>query len=52
MIFDKVEHQQIVSELIRNANFPGAIVEMAVELKKAVAEATVASPSHSDANPA
>ena len=48
MQFDKPEHKQIVAELIRNANFPGAIVEMAVELKKAVETGTVGEPQRAD----
>ena len=36
MTFDKVEHKQIVLELIKQASFPGAILEQILELKSAV----------------
>lgn len=42
MTFDKPEHKEIVKQLLEQANYPGKLVELAVEVKKAVAEANVA----------
>lgn len=39
MTFDKPEHQQIVKQLIDQASFPGGMLELAAELKAAVAAA-------------
>lgn len=36
MTFDKPEHQQIVAQLINQASFPGHLLELAAELKRAV----------------
>ena len=36
MTFDKPEHQQIVAQLIEQAQFPGKMLELALELKKSV----------------
>ena len=41
MTFDKPEHQQIVAQLIESAQFPGKMLELALELKKAVADASI-----------
>jgi hypothetical protein len=41
MTFDKPEHQQIVAQLIEQANFPGKMLELAIELKHSVANAAV-----------
>jgi hypothetical protein len=40
MTFDKPEHQQIVKQLIDQAQFPGHLLELALELKQAVATGT------------
>lgn len=41
MTFDKQEHKDLVAALIEQANFPGKLIEIAAELKKAVAEGIV-----------
>jgi non-homologous end joining protein Ku len=43
MIIDKIEHQQILLELIKQANFPGNVVEIISELKKSIQEAEISS---------
>ena len=45
MTFDKPEHQQIIAQLVQQANFPGSMVEMVVDLKVAIASATVGTPA-------
>ena len=44
MTFDKPEHQQIVAQLIEQAQFPGKMLELALELKKAVEDAGPTTP--------
>lgn len=44
MTFDKPEHQQIVQQLIEQAQFPGKMLELALELKAAVSSATIGQP--------
>lgn len=46
MQFDKIEHKQLVQEMIKNTNFPGQIAELVVELKRAVEMAEVKSESN------
>jgi hypothetical protein len=41
MIIDKPEHQKILIELINQANFPGSILELMVEIKTAIIEAKI-----------
>ena len=41
MQFDKQEHKDIVAALIEQANFPGKILELAIELKRAVATSQI-----------
>jgi hypothetical protein len=41
MIIDKPEHQKILLELINQANFPGNILELMVEVKKAIVDAKI-----------
>lgn len=44
MTFDKPEHQQIVAQLIESAQFPGKMLELALEIKTAVASAAIVAP--------
>lgn len=41
MQFDKIEHKQLVEEMIKNTNFPGQIAELVVDLKQAVIRSEV-----------
>lgn len=41
MVFDSKEHQQIVLQLINQAQFPGALLEKASELKSSVVNAEI-----------
>lgn len=41
MVFDNKEHQQIVLQLINQAQFPGALLEKASELKASVLSAEI-----------
>lgn len=43
MTFDKPEHKEIVRQLVEQAQFPGKMLELAIELKQAV-EAAVPGP--------
>jgi len=42
MVIDKKEHQAILAELVKQASFPGHMVEIVCELKAAIAEARIA----------
>lgn len=42
MTIDKPEHQKLLLELINAATYPGHIIELACELRRAVLEAEVA----------
>lgn len=44
MTFDKPEHQKLVAELLNSANYPGHLVELVVEVKKAVQQASISEP--------
>lgn len=41
MIFDKIEHQKLIAELLNAATYPGHMVELVVEVKCAVANASI-----------
>ena len=45
MQFDTQQHKELVVALIEQASFPGKLIEVAAELKKSVAAATVETPS-------
>lgn len=45
MTFDNEEHKIIIAELVKRANFPGHLLEQALELKKAVDEGKVVEPA-------
>lgn len=40
MTFDKPEHQQFLFELMSQAQYPGKILELAFEVKQAIANGT------------
>jgi hypothetical protein len=42
MILDNEEQKEMLSQIINRTNFPGAVIELAVELKQAVAKAIIA----------
>lgn len=44
MIFDRQEHKDIVLHLLENSNFSGKIIELVLELRKAVLEAKIELP--------
>ena len=44
MIFDTPAQKQFLLELINQVQFPGAVLDMAFEVKQAVANAKVVSP--------
>ena len=46
MKFDKKVHKEMVIQMINITNFPGNALEAAMELKKAVLEATVEESIH------
>lgn len=50
MQFDKPEHKQLVQEIIKQTNFPGAIAELVVELKQAVDNAKISYEVSSEKN--
>ena len=41
MILDNERQRQLLLEIMKNVNFPGAVLEDAYELKSAIARATV-----------
>lgn len=41
MVIDKKEHQQFLLEMFKQVNFPGHLIDLAYELKVAVATAEV-----------
>jgi hypothetical protein len=41
MTLDKEEHKQFLLELFKQAQFPGHILELAYDVKKAITEATI-----------
>lgn len=48
MTFDKPEHQQFLFELMKQAQYPGNLLELAFEVKQAIASGSVAAPSAVD----
>ena len=41
MQFEKTEHKQLVQEVIKSSSFPGAILELALDLKTTVDNAEI-----------
>jgi hypothetical protein len=44
MVIDKPEHQAFFLELIKQAQYPGHVIDLAFEVKQAVQAATVNEP--------
>lgn len=44
MTFDKPEHKEIAQQLVARATYPGHLLELALEFKKAVDAAEIARP--------
>lgn len=45
MTFDSEDHKIIITELLKRANFPGHLLDQAIELREAVANGAVVAPS-------
>jgi hypothetical protein len=42
MLIDKLDHQKLLLEMLVRSNYPGHMIELAVELKAAVQNAEIA----------
>jgi len=41
MILDKKDHQQFLLEMMKQVNFPGSLLDLAYEIKKAIESAEI-----------
>ncbi len=41
MVLDREEHRMLLFEIIKTAQFPGRLLDLALELKKAINEAKI-----------
>lgn len=44
MIVDKLEHKELLLQIINKSNFPGSILESILELKLSIARAKIPEP--------